>query len=64
MQCATLFLDRHHSMGRMLVVAGIGGKIVDRARIRMADLLPRVLVGLHLRTCFLAPLAEWLVASR
>jgi hypothetical protein len=42
----------------MLIVAGIGRKVVCRSRICVTDLLPRILVGLQLGKGLFPPFAE------
>src|SRR5262245_2044715 len=57
-QVSILLLDRHDAVSRMLIVASISRKVVCRARICVADLLPRLLVSLHLGKGLPPPLAE------
>jgi len=57
-QGSTQFLDRHYAISRVLVVTGEGRKVVCRSRICVTDLLPRVLVDLHLDNGSFSSLAE------
>jgi len=51
-------LDRHHPVGGVLILPGVGRERVRRPRVGVAGFLPRLLVGAHLRNRVLALLAK------